>query len=90
VIRGNIESYRKLSREHLDEVKAITSRLGVTPQSLLTRQDASSEGSGRDLAVLSGEADSRPTKVLWCSRRRFRFLHFLRRSKRRTKGSPAG
>lgn len=50
VIKGKVAHYQDVVREKLAEIKAITSRLGLTPKKAL----AFTEDSGTALAVLSG------------------------------------
>jgi hypothetical protein len=55
VIQERVETYQRMASEHLEEIKAITARLGVSPR--VGIEHGSSSGSGGALMVLSGQSD---------------------------------
>jgi len=55
VIQERVAHFQKLATEHLEEIKAITARLGVSPREGI--EHGTSSGSGGALMVLSGQTD---------------------------------
>ena len=55
VIQERLAHFQKLATEHLDEIKTITARLGVSPREGI--EHSQSSGSGGALMVLSGQTD---------------------------------
>lgn len=54
IIRGYVSDFQAKSQALLDEVRAVTARLGVVPQ-----QQIAQEGAGGQLAVLSAQVDTK-------------------------------
>lgn len=57
VIQGKIAEHQRQSQRLLAEVKALTSRLGVSPAIALAQHGPADGGDGRALAVLSDQTD---------------------------------